>query len=412
MNILWRIVTKLKTFEKILKFNDENAANFLDQYFDYLTANEYLIDKNKDNTYVLKASDFKVRINGDQTIKWYKCKKCGKISQFNINGLCSILKCDGKVEEVNPKELGKNNHFAELYFSDRMAPLFIKEHTAQLSKKEGAEYQEQFVKKEINALSCSTTFEMGVDVGDLETVFLRDVPPLPSNYAQRAGRAGRSINAAAYALTFAKLSSHDLSFFKEPKKMINGSIMPPLFKVDNEKIVKRHIYAIALSMFFSENSEQYYHNDAEKFINEEGYIKFFEWLDSKPERLKDMIKRSIPDINNLHDRIGINDYTWLEDFNGDQGVFTSLIKEYKANIEEFKKLIKNYKKEEDFDKANQCQNRLNFYKHNKLIDFLARGNILPRYGFPVDTVELEQNTTATNISKLRLSRDLQVAIAE
>ena len=49
---------------------------------------------------------------------------------------------------------------------------------------------------------------------------------------------------------------------------------------------------------------------------------------------------------------------------------------------------------------------------NKLIDFLARGNILPRYGFPVDTVELEQNTTAKNIDSLRLSRDLQVAIAE
>lgn len=90
---------------------------------------------------------------------------------------------------------------------------------------------------------------MGVDVGDLETVFLRDVPPLPSNYAQRAGRAGRSINAAAFCLTFAKLSSHDLSFYKEPKKMISGVILPPLFKVDNEKIVRRHIYAVALSMF-------------------------------------------------------------------------------------------------------------------------------------------------------------------
>lgn len=43
---------------------------------------------------------------------------------------------------------------------------------------------------------------------------------------------------------------------------------------------------------------------------------------------------------------------------------------------------------------------------------MARGNILPRYGFPVNTVELYQNTTANNISKLRLSRDLQIAIAE
>lgn len=140
---------------------------------------------------------------------------------------------------MNSDDLSRNNHFAELYFSDRMSPLFIKEHTAQLSKKESASYQEQFIKKEINALSCSTTFEMGVDVGDLETVFLRDVPPLPSNYAQRAGRVGRSINAAAFCLTFAKLSSHDLSFYKEPKKMISGVILPPLFKVDNEKIVMK-----------------------------------------------------------------------------------------------------------------------------------------------------------------------------
>ena len=52
------------------------------------------------------------------------------------------------------------------------------------------------------------------------------------------------------------------------------------------------------------------------------------------------------------------------------------------------------------------------YNNTRLIDFLARGNILPRYGFPVDTVELEQNATATNIRKLRLSRDLSIAIAE
>lgn len=407
---------KLSYVTKFLHISEKDAAEFLGQYFDYLTDAENnicpLMDINKDNTFVLPAKYFEVKINGDPSIKWHRCKKCGKVSQFNINGYCSMPRCEGRVEEVAPNELSKNNHFAKLYFSDRMSPLFIKEHTAQLSKKESAEYQEQFVKKEINALSCSTTFEMGVDVGDLETVFLRDVPPLPSNYAQRAGRAGRSVNAAAYALTFAKLSSHDLSFFKEPKKMINGTILPPLFKVDNEKIVKRHVYAVALSMFFAEHSDMYNHNDASKFINEKGYKVFFDWLDEKPKRLMNMLKCSIPDIDNLHNRIGINDFRWLDNFKGEKGVFTSLIREYESNIIEFNKLINDYKRQNDLDKATKCQIKLRNYQSNKLIDFLARGNILPRYGFPVDTVELEQNTTASNINKLRLTRDLQVAIAE
>lgn len=103
-----------------------------------------------------------------------------------------------------------------------MQPLHIKEHTAQLGREEQQKYQEMFVNKEINALSCSTTFEMGVDVGDLETVYLRNMPPSPANYVQRAGRAGRGKNAAAFSLTYAKLSSHDFTYFKNPENMITG----------------------------------------------------------------------------------------------------------------------------------------------------------------------------------------------
>lgn len=400
-----------------LGISEQEAVVFLEDYFDYLTKEDYgnnylMVDKNKNGTFVMPAKYFRVRIAGDKEAKWYKCTKCGKVSQFNMDGRCTTTRCENPVIEVNPDDLNYDNHFAKLYFSDRMSPLFIKEHTAQLSKKESASYQEQFIKKEINALSCSTTFEMGVDVGDLETVFLRDVPPLPSNYAQRAGRAGRSINAAAYCLTFAKLSSHDLSFFKDPQKIISGIILPPLFKVDNEKIVRRHIYAIALSMFFADNPDLYNHNDAAKFINEKGYQIFIEWINTKPERLKDMIARSIPNIDNLFERLGVDDFSWIEDFSGEEGVFTSLIREYENNVEEFKNRIEKYKKADKLDEASKAQRRMENYMYNKLIEFLARGNILPRYGFPVDTVELEQNTTANNINKLRLSRDLSIAIAE
>lgn len=399
-----------------LGVSEDCAVEFLRQYFEYLSApaceNPYCMDDlNKDGTYVLRAKHFAVKISGSPDAHWYRCKKCGKITQFHL-GCCPSVRCDGRLVEIAPEEITKDNHFAKLYMSDRMSPLLIKEHTAQLSKKESAEYQEQFIKKEINALSCSTTFEMGVDVGDLETVFLRDVPPLPSNYAQRAGRAGRSLDAAAFVLTFAKLSSHDLAFFKDPKRMIGGTILPPLFKVDNEKIVRRHIYAVALSMYFSDHEDQYNHNDADKFINQKGYAGFIEWIHRYPQRLLDMLKASIPDLDNLHKRLGIDDFSWIEEFSGPEGVFTQLIQEYENNIQNFEKLIKQFKRENDFAKAAMCERKLQHYKKNKLIDFLARGNILPRYGFPVNTVELQQNTTANNVSKLRLSRDLQIAIAE
>ncbi len=400
----------------ILGISEDRAIEFLTQYFEYLSdpewGNPYCMDDlNKDGTYVLRAKHFTVKVNGSPDAHWYRCRKCGKITQFNL-GHCPSVRCEGKIVEVLPDDITRDNHFAKLYMSDRMSPLLIKEHTAQLSKKESAEYQEQFIKKEINALSCSTTFEMGVDVGDLETVFLRDVPPLPSNYAQRAGRAGRSLDAAAFVLTFAKLSSHDLAFFKDPKRMIGGTILPPLFKLDNEKIVRRHIYAVALSIYFADHEDQYNHNDADKFINQKGYEGFIEWINRHPQRLLDMLKVSIPDLDNLHKRLGIDDFSWIEEFSGAEGVFTQLIQEYENNIQNFEKLIKQFKRENDLTKAAMCERKLQHYKKNKLIDFLARGNILPRYGFPVNTVELQQNTTANNVSKLRLSRDLQIAIAE
>jgi len=42
----------------------------------------------------------------------------------------------------------------------------------------------------VNALVCTPTLELGVDIGQLDAVLMRNVPPLPANYWQRAGRAG------------------------------------------------------------------------------------------------------------------------------------------------------------------------------------------------------------------------------
>lgn len=93
--------------------------------------------------------------------------------------------------------------------------------------------------------------------------------------------------------------------------MINGTILPPLFKIDNEKIVRRHIYDVALSLFFSLRPDLYNENDANAFINEKGYLDFYKWLRSKPDVLLDLLKRSIPNVNDLHNRLGIDDFRGL-----------------------------------------------------------------------------------------------------
>ncbi|MEG3066459.1 MAG: hypothetical protein RQM89_11270 [Acetomicrobium sp.] len=56
-----------------------------------------------------------------------------------------------------------------------------------LIREKAREFQREFKKGNIHVLSCSTTFELGVDLGDLDTIFLRAVPPEAFNYAQRVG---------------------------------------------------------------------------------------------------------------------------------------------------------------------------------------------------------------------------------
>jgi len=403
---------KLTVTKNALNLDDDKAVEFLKNYWDYLVSdsNKYKLETKDCKGYFVPAKFFNAKFGRNATL--WKCKKCGKVTQFNIGNNCIQIGCDGKLGKINSEDFCINNYYAMLYQSDKVSPLFVKEHTAQLAKKEALDYQQQFIRKEINALSCSTTFEMGVDVGDLETVFLRNIPPLASNYAQRVGRAGRSINAAAFALTFARLSSHDFTFFDKPEEMINGMIYPPNFTLENEKILKRHIYAIAISLYLRLHPELYSSNNAKAFINDKGYQGFIAWLKSKPEELSYLLKKSISITNKQLKKKYITNFDWLEEFCGEQGIFKKIINEFETNIDYLKKEYDKAMRARDEKTASIFRRKLERYQKNDLIDFLVRGNILPKYGFPIDSVALTQNIAANNFKSLNLSRDLSVAIAE
>lgn len=96
-------------------------------------------------------------------------------------------------------------------------------------------------------LFCSPTMELGVDISALNTVYLRNVPPTPANYAQRSGRAGRSGQAALVLTYCAAQSPHDQYFFREPKGMVHGHVRAPVLDLANQDLVESHLHAIWLA---------------------------------------------------------------------------------------------------------------------------------------------------------------------
>ena len=408
--------TKLQRIKMNLGFSDDKADELLDQYWDYILAEQY---QHKEEI-TIDVNDFSILLYPYEQKPFYRCKRCGKITPYNLNDNCTNIRCTGALEPFDALKASEKNHFARLYRSEQMKPLYIKEHTAQLAKEQQTKYQEAFVNQRINALSCSTTFEMGVDVGTLETVYLRNVPPNPANYVQRAGRAGRKKGSAAFVLTYSKLSSHDFTYYAHPEGMISGKISAPVFSLANEKIIRRHINAIVLSYFLKEYPEVYDHDNRSNFLLEGGYQKLCNMISSKPEELRQILKNTIPE--NLHEYFKINSFGWIDPFIGENGVLSMAFEGFHESIKEIERERESCKRKHDLQAAATLDRQLRFFRAGKedgvgprsLIDFWVRNNVLPKYGFPVDTVELYTDSKASQADdkKLNLSRDLQYAIAE
>ena len=408
---------RLKRTMAVLGMGEEEANGLLQTYWDEILLGDEPLSSAGNEEYYFSTERFTISA-GTEDVPVYKCDVCGKTSMVNCQGRCTTLKCSGHLQRIPHADLLKDNHYAKLYSSSLMQPLHIKEHTAQLGREEQQNYQEMFINKDINALSCSTTFEMGVDVGDLETVYLRNMPPSPANYVQRAGRAGRGKNAAAFSLTYSKLNSHDFTYYKNPENMITGKIGVPLFAVRNEKVILRHIFAVALSDFFAKEPEVYNANNADILLNEDGWERLCMYLQEKPAGLQELLKASIPE--SMHERMGINDYSWTEKLIGAEGVLRIAVEDFRNTVRYYMDERDKYLAEGLEEEATIVKKKLRSYRRgkdddrgwNEVIEFLVRNNVLPKYGFPVDTVELYQNVNWATDKKLQMVRDLQLAIAE
>ena len=362
--------------------------------------------------------------SGESAGTGYRCSRCQAISYISIRGICPNYRCDGILKPLNTSAADWiENHYRHLYQHLLPIPLSAEEHTAQWTSSEAAKVQERFVRGELNALSCSTTFELGVDVGELQAVLMRNVPPTTANYVQRAGRAGRRTDAVAFALTFAQRRSHDLAHYARPKRIVAGWIKPPAVVVTNEKIVRRHAHSVLFSAFFRWAKEQRgrLFGKVGPFFDPEGNEPggpdlLREYLLMRPAEVRDALLRIVP--VELQDELGIANWGWLPNlWSGDgKGILDRVVQEVGYDLALLRQLAEDAANERTPAGSRRDGHYLGVVqtvRGRDLLGFLGSRNVLPKYGFPTDVVELRtDHLPVPEAARVELQRDLRIAISE
>ena len=174
-----------------------------------------------------------------------RCKKCCRtMTREAPHSICPAWRCDGELEWTGEDPDNYNLQLLDQSY-EMLRP---EEHTAMVPH-EHRERLENWFKgdsKAVNCLVCTPTLELGIDIGRLDAVLMRNVPPLPANYWQRAGRAGRR-HRMAVNITYCRPVSHDRAYFAEPPKLLEGRIDPPAFNLRNQVMVAKHVHSTVVA---------------------------------------------------------------------------------------------------------------------------------------------------------------------
>jgi hypothetical protein len=354
---------------------------------------------------------------------WWSCKHCGRLTANDLSGRCFIPGCGGALAPLSGADLEerqRHNHYAQRLRNAEPFGLEVKEHTAQLSNTAGKQYQDLFNQGLVNVLSTSTTFEMGVDVAGLEAVLLRNVPPTPANYVQRAGRAGRRRSGGAVAVTFCRPLPHDQVHFHDPLKAVAGIVPLPRINLANVRLLQRHVNSFLLGSFLhSLAPKEDWRTVGAFFCGKDGVPplmpKFDIFIRSHLRRLAKAVREVIPAKENTltgNEAITVA----RESLVGDAGINQ---REVQDQLSEFSRQGAQLR-EQMLHAAHvtplaQAIDGISLLKRalleRDLIGFLADAHWLPSYAFPQDNVRLlVRHPRFTR--RMRLERDREIGISE
>ena len=348
-----------------------------------------------ENSDYIDLSQIKPRFDLEHT--WYRCEQCSELTPYLLRGKCPSCQC----ENIHPMTSADLEALAfwrtpilDALNGDRIRVIDTEEHTAQLSHKDQRDdlwskteqYELRFQdflqegQTPVDILSSTTTMEVGIDIGSLVAVGLRNIPPMRENYQQRAGRAGRRGASLSTIVTFCEDGPHDALYFSNPVPMFRGDPRQPWVDVTSEKIIQRHLNMVALQSYLKSKGTS---------LDEEKALDFAEsHLDSLYAYLEAF---QIPETDILipaPSRYVLNSY---------KPALVQALAKLKEKCDQHPELFKM----DDSDSSSE----------KSLLDALYEEGIIPTYSFPKNVVSTYISDRQGKI-QYQVERGLDMAISE
>ena len=411
--------------------------------------------------YRLNGAELALLVEGD----WGYCGSC-RTTQRIFPRLNTCINCGRQtvaaLDPDNDPVFGARKGYyrtstVEALKPEPMTPmsLIAAEHTAQLNTAQpddvfskAEEYELLFqdvdlgpdktgqIRAAIDVLSCTTTMEVGIDIGMLSGISLRNMPPSRANYQQRAGRAGRRGNAVATVTAFGSADSHDEHFFSEPDQMIRGIVTDPKLTLDNAEIARRHLTAYLLQRYHQDRMPHLRPEDQPELFAVLGFVADFRvagnvlnrgdlaaWLQDNERKLRSEVKDWLPrelsdsDAGNLVDNL-VPETIRLIDYAIDYSATDT-----ESSIKGSSKTTEVARSEttESIDVEVQQESGvetppIDALKEYLLDRLLYRG-VLPRYAFPTDVAtfyvfDQDKSTRYRPAFRYTPSQNLSIALTQ
>jgi hypothetical protein len=364
----------------------------------------------------------------------YHCSSCGLKQHHFVNNRCTAFGCKGELELCDDSMLSsERNHYIHSYVDSHPLIVRANEHTASLSTELRERIESDFHEGKVNVLSCTTTMEVGVDLGELEAVVNLNVPPGVSNYQQRTGRAGRRAQAAPFCVTIARNSHYDRVVFSDFESYLKKSATDPVVSLTNATLFQRHQLSILLSKFLTdtitveklkapvlsdffgrdigEDFHLIFRKKVQGWLETDGGQSALEEAHSMPSSLPDddydILSPQLSDIAKL----------FVDELESFAAIISDRCQRYQDKINDAKHELETGD-DNAAKKIIRWMNQRNTFLGQFLVSKLSEKGLIPTYSFPVHslTLEVTKETKAHEHqylkSDIQLVRDASMGISE